>query len=123
EFLVLVGWYVAAILIIVAVVVAVAALSAASAAFAFWFGFVGFIVTFVALIPLIAPLFVALTFAMYATVIEETPVVASLLSGFARVFNRAEFWRAMLFAIAAAAVVAGASAAFSVLGMIAAFAH
>jgi len=123
ELLIIVGWYVAAILIIVAVFVVVAALSTASTAFAFWFGFLGFIVVFAAMIPLLAPLFVALTFAMYATVIEESPVVASLLLGFARVFNRAEFWRATLFAIATTAVVAGASAAFSVLGMVAAFAH
>jgi hypothetical protein len=123
EFLVLVGWYVAAILIIVAVVFVIAALSAASAAFAFWFGFVGFIIVFVAMVPLLAPLFVALTFAMYATVIEESPVIPSLLQGFARVFNRGEFWRALLFAIATGAVVAGASTAFSVLGMLAAFAH
>ena len=123
ELLVLVGWYVAAILVIVAVFFVVAALSAASAAFAFWFGFIGFVIVFVAMVPLLAPLFVALTFAMYATVIEESPVIASLLQGFARVFNRGEFWRALLFAIATGAVVAGASTAFSVLGMLAAFAH
>ena len=123
ELLVLVGWYVAAILVIVAVFFVVVALSAASAAFAFWFGFIGFVIVFVAMVPILAPLFVALTFAMYATVIEESPVIASLLQGFARVFNRGEFWRALLFAIATGAVVAGASTAFSVLGMLAAFAH
>ena len=123
ELLVVVGWYVAAILVIVAVFFVVAALSAASAAFAFWLGFIGFVIVFVAMVPLLAPLFVALTFAMYATVIEESPVIASLLQGFARVFNRGEFWRALLFAIATGAVVAGASTAFSVLGMLAAFAH
>jgi hypothetical protein len=123
EFLILVGWYVAAILVVVAVVFAVAALSAASTTFAIWFGFIGFVVVIAAMLPLLAPLFVALTFAMYATVIEESPVVASLAQGFARVFNRAEFWRALLFAIATGAVVAGASTAFSLLGMVAAFAH
>jgi hypothetical protein len=123
ELLVLIGWYVAVILIMVAVFVAVAALSTASSVFAVWFGFAGFVIVFLAMIPLLAPLFVALTFAMYATVIEGIPVIASLLLGFARVFNRSEFWRATLFAIAAGAVVAGASMVFSVLGMVAAFAH
>jgi hypothetical protein len=48
---------------------------------------------------------------------------AILVFGFARIFNRAEFWRALLFAVAAAATLFGGSAMFGVLSIAAAFAH
>ena len=56
----------------------------------------------------LAPLFVALTFAMNAIVIEERPVFESIGLGFSRIFNREEFWRSVLFALAAGAVLLGA---------------
>jgi hypothetical protein len=76
-----------------------------------------------ALLPSLALLMVALTFAMYATVIEERPVVQSLTLGFARIFNHTEFWRALLFALAVGAVLLGTSAMFGAVGLLAAFVH
>ena len=68
----------------------------------------------------LAPLFVALTFAMNAVVIEERPVFAAVGLGFTRIFNREEFWRSMLFALAAVAILGGAGmvvGAFSYLAL------
>jgi hypothetical protein len=60
---------------------------------------------------------------MYSVVIEERGVLESLLLGFTRIFNRAEFWRALLFAIAAGATVFGGSMIFGVLAIAAALVH
>ena len=60
---------------------------------------------------------------MYSVVIEERGVFESLSLGFARIFNGAEFWRALLFAVAAGATVFGGSMIFGVLAIAAAFAH
>lgn len=78
---------------------------------------------FCAFLLTLAPLFLALTFAMYATVLEERPVIESVGLGFYRIFNSGEFWRAVLFAIAAAAIILGASTMFSMLGLAAALLH
>ena len=94
-------WYVATVLLIAAVVVVAVLLGKVSA----------------------APLYVALTFSMYSVVIEERGVFESLSLGFARIFNGAEFWRALLFAVAAGATVFGGSMIFGVLAIAAAFAH
>jgi hypothetical protein len=67
----------------------------------------------------VLPLFVAFSFAMYAIVIEEQPIFAAIGIGFARVFNRREIWRALLFSMAAGAVMLGASMLISMLVMIA----
>ncbi|HVA32953.1 MAG TPA: hypothetical protein VNG31_02320 [Candidatus Baltobacteraceae bacterium] len=71
----------------------------------------------------IGPVFVAFTFAMNAVIIEERPAFAATVLGFRRVFNRQEFWRALLFAIAAGAVMMGASTLIGVLSLLALFAH
>ena len=112
-------WYVATVLLVVAVVVVAIFLGKVSAAAAVWFwaGFVGAILVLIVSIPLVAPLYVALTFSMYSVVIEERGVLESLSLGFKRIFNRAEFWRALLFAIAALATVAGGSMVFGVLAI------
>lgn len=123
QLLVLLGWYLAVILVVVAIVFLAALFGTLVAGFAFWFGFIAAILAFLIMIPLLAPLLVALTFANYATVIEERGVINSVTLGFARVFNRAEFWRAWLFAIAAGAVVIGASMMFAIFSLLAAFAH
>jgi len=123
DFLVLLGWYVAAVVLVVLVVIAITAFATISPQFVFWFGFGAGIVGITALLPSVAPLIVALTFAMYAVVIEERGAIESLVLGFARVFNRKEFWRAVLFSLAAGAVVVAGSSVFSILGMLAAFAH
>jgi|HubBroStandDraft_4_1064222.scaffolds.fasta_scaffold80569_2 hypothetical protein len=123
DFIVLLGWYVAAVIVVVILAVAISAFATISPQFVFLFGFVVGIVGIIALLPSVAPLIVALTFAMYAVVIEERGAIESLVLGFVRVFNRKEFWRAVLFSLAAGAVVVAGSSVFSLLGMFAAFAH
>jgi hypothetical protein len=118
-------WYVATVLVIVAIVVVAVLLGKVSVVPAvwFWFGFTGAILVLCVSIPLVAPLYVALTFSMYSVVIEERGVFESLALGFRRIFNRAEFWRALLFAVAAGATVFGGSMIFGVLAIGAAFVH
>jgi hypothetical protein len=118
-------WYVATVLLVALIVVVAVVFGKATAAPAlwFWFGFTGAILVVLVSLPLLAPLYVALTFSMYSVVIEERGVFDSLWVGFTRIFNRAEFWRALLFAIAAGATVFGGSAMFGVLAIAAAFAH
>ncbi|MGA9943987.1 MAG: hypothetical protein WBP75_03030, partial [Candidatus Cybelea sp.] len=82
-------------------------------------GLIGFLV----LLPSLAPILVSLTFAMYSTVIERRPVIESVGLGFERIFNRAEFWRALLFSLAAFAVMLAGSTIFGFIGLIAAVAH
>lgn len=125
DFVVALVWYVATVLLIAAIVVVAVLLGKVSAApmLWFWFGFIGAILVFIVSIPLLAPLYVALIFSMYSVVIEERGVLESLSLGFARIFNRAEFWRALLFAVAAGATVFGGSMMFGILAVAAAFAH
>jgi hypothetical protein len=123
QLLIFMGWYLAVVLILVVIVLVAVLLAALFSSLAFWFA-LGAIVLVIALtVPLLAPLLVALNFAMYGVIIEEKDVIPSLSLGFARVFNRTEFWRAVLFAFAVAAVVIGASSMFSALSLLAAFAH
>jgi hypothetical protein len=123
DVVVLLGWYFAVLLLVLAVVFLVAALGAISSQLIFWFGFAAGIIGFTVLLPTLAPLVVALTFAMYSVVIEERGVIESVSLGFARVFNRQEFWRALLFSIAAGALILAGSTVFSFIGLFAAFAH
>jgi hypothetical protein len=107
-----VAWYVAFLAVLfvsmlIAVVFARAWLPLGIAGF-----FVAGMATLAAFLVL-APLFIALTFAMNAVVIEKRGPVAAIASGFTRVFNRQEFWRALLFALAAFAVILGSSAVIS----------
>lgn len=103
-----IAWYVA-FLAILFISILIAAVFARA-----WLplGIVGFaaafVVDIVALLAL-APLFIALTFAMNAVVIENRGPAAAIASGFARVFTRREFWRALLFSLAAAAILFGSS--------------
>jgi hypothetical protein len=121
DLLIVLGWYVV-VFIVVMIFVGVLSYFAAAAAGAVAFGLLGVIVLF-ALLASLAPLMISLTFAMYSTVIEERPVMQSIGLGFSRVFNRAEFWRSVLFAMAIFAVMLGASAIFSFVALVAAFAH
>jgi hypothetical protein len=105
-------WYVAFLAVLfatmlIAVVFARAWLPLGIAGF-----FVAGMATLAALLML-APLFIALTFAMNAVVIEKRGPLDAIASGFTRVFNRQEFWRALLFAVAAFAVIVGSSAVIS----------
>lgn len=115
-------WYVAFLAIVflsilVAAVFARAWLPLGIAGFA-----IGFAIDLAALLVL-APLFVALTFAMNAVVIENRGPVAAIASGFARVFTRQEFWRAMLFSVAAGAILFGSSMVIAALVWIALLMH
>ncbi|MBV8198800.1 MAG: hypothetical protein JO263_11730 [Candidatus Eremiobacteraeota bacterium] len=58
-----------------------------------------------------------MNFAMYSSVIEGTGVAGSLALGFSRVFNRGEFWRAVLVTIATTAMLFAASLLFSAFAM------
>ena len=60
---------------------------------------------------------------MNAVVIEQRGAVDAVASGFRRVFNRQEFWRAVLFALAAMAVVAGSTAVISGVMIVALLVH
>lgn len=123
EFLVFLAWYVALVVLIVVFALVAASVSAIAPTAVFWVAFTIGLVGFFVLLPTLAPLVIALTFSMYAVVIEQRPVVESLVLGFARVFNKREFWRSVLFAVAVFAVILGASAILSFIAMFAAVAH
>jgi hypothetical protein len=123
EFLIVVGWYIITVVVALIIVFAAIFMGSAVPGLAFALGVVAFLIVFLLMLPLLAPLVVALTFSMYSAVIEQENVSESLVLGFSRVFNRAEFWRALGFSVSAGAIVLGASTAFSALGLIAAFLH
>ncbi len=123
DVLIFIGWYLAVIAVIVLLVFAIGAFGAVIPGLGFWFGFAFGFLGVIALLPSLGPLVVAMTFAMYAVVIEERPVAESLYVGFARVFNRAEFWRAVLFSLAVGAVMLGGSAMFGFIALVAGFFH
>jgi hypothetical protein len=107
EFLIFIAWYAGFVVIVVLAIFLVALIGQAQLAVGIVAGIIaGSII--LAYLFVLAPLFLALTFAMNATVIEERPVTVSIGLGFARVFNRDEFWRSILFAIASVAILAGA---------------
>jgi hypothetical protein len=107
EFALFIAWYIGFVIIVVLAVLFVTLLARATIILGIFAGIVAFFVALAALLFL-APLFVALTFAMNAIVIEERPVFESIGLGFSRIFNREEFWRSVLFALAAGAVLLGA---------------
>jgi hypothetical protein len=122
QFAVFIAWYLAflAVLftsIIVATVFARAWLPLGIAGF-----FIAAIAT-IAVLFLLAPIFIALTFAMNSVVIEMRGPFAAIGSGFSRVFNRREFWRAVLFSLAAFAVIFGSSIVISGITLAALFVH
>lgn len=123
ELLVLMGWYGAVVLVAVAAVLLTLAVGAALPAIAPVLAIVVVLGVLVLMLPLLAPLVIALSFAMYGVVIEERGVIESLTLGFARVFNRAEFWRSLLFAIAVCAIILGASTMFGIVSIAAAIFH
>jgi hypothetical protein len=116
-------WYLVAFVVIMAFVAVVSLFGIAAGPIAVFFGVLFAVIAGVVLLASLAPLVVALTFAMYAVVIEDRPVMESIALGFTRIFSRGEFWRAILFSVAAGAVMFGASAIFGFVGIVAAFAH
>jgi hypothetical protein len=121
DLLILLCWYtiVFIVVMIFAGILSYFAFGAGAVFVGVFIGLIGFLV----LLPSLAPILVSLTFAMYSTVIERRPVIESLGLGFERVFNRAEFWRALLFSLAAFAVMFAGSTIFGFIGLIAAVAH
>ncbi|MGA7248098.1 MAG: hypothetical protein WBW89_10090, partial [Candidatus Cybelea sp.] len=117
DLLILLCWYVVVFMLVVifAGVLSFFALGAGAVFVGVLIGLIGFLV----LLPSLAPILVVLTFAMYSTVIERRPVIESVGLGFERVFNRAEFWRAVLFSLAAFAVMLAGSTIFGFIGIIA----
>jgi hypothetical protein len=109
EFAVFIAWYVAFVMVVVLAILLVASIARVQVALGVITGIVASVVILAGLLVL-APLFVALTFAMNSAVIEERPVFASIGLGFARIFNREEFWRSLLFALASLAILGGAGA-------------
>lgn len=105
---VLLAWYVAFLLIFLGMVLVAAALSAIAVPL----GIVAFVAAFAVLLAsllLLAPVILALGFAVNAIVIERAGAGAALGLGFRRIFNAKEFLRSIVFALAALAVGVGAS--------------
>jgi hypothetical protein len=121
DLLILLCWYVIVFIVVMifAGILSYFAFGAGAVFVGVLIGLIGFLV----LLPTLAPILVSLTFAMYSTVIERRPVIESVGLGFERVFNRAEFWRALLFSLAAFAVMFAGSTIFGFIGLIAAVAH
>jgi hypothetical protein len=117
-----IGWYVGFLVVLFTSILVATVFARA------WLplGIAGFFVATLACLAvllLLAPIFIALTFAMNAVVIERRRPVEAIASGFSRVFNRQEFWRAVLFALAAIAVMIGASTVISVITLAALWVH
>jgi hypothetical protein len=122
ELFIFIAWYVAFLVVIFASALMVALLIRASVPL----GVVAVIavIAFVIILLLsLAPLFVALTFAMNSIVIEERHVFDAIRSGFARIFNREEIWRSLLFAVCAVAILGGAGMLAGAIGLAALFFH
>lgn len=115
-------WYLTLVIAVMVVILLAFVLVRASAAAGVIGGVFAILVMLMALLTL-APLFVALTFSMNSVVIEERPVFESVGLGFSRIFNRKEFWRSILFSIAAFAVMMGASMVTGVITVIAMMFH
>jgi len=123
DLLVFFGCYVTFMVIAVVVGIIIVLFSSFAPAVGAFLGVLFIVAGIVAFLGIVALLWLALSFAMYATVIEELPPIESLVLGFHRVFNHQEFWRALLFSVAAAAIVVAGSAMFSFVSLAAAFAH
>jgi hypothetical protein len=118
ELLILLGWYVATVVVVVLGALGVVAIAQAIPALAIVLGVIGVIAGLAVMLLSLAPIALALQFAMYAAVIEERGVAEAIHLGFTRVFNRVEFWRAVLFAIAAGVIILGASSMFSMVALL-----
>lgn len=115
-------WYMAVVLLVVISVLLVALFMRAWMPAGVVAAIAAVLVFFLALLTVV-PLFVALTFAMNAVVIEERPVFSAIAEAFGRVFNRHEIWRALLFSLAAGAIMFGASMLVSGLVFVAMIYH
>jgi hypothetical protein len=119
---VLVLWYLGVIAVTVLSFVVAALLAKTSVLFGVVLFIAAIVATFAAMATAL-PLFVALTCAMYAVPIERLGPLRALASGFSRVFSKAEFWRATLFALAALAAAFAGSAIVGIVTAILIFEH
>ena len=119
---VFIAWYVMFLVVLFASILVAAVFARAWLPLGIAAFFVAAMVILASLLAL-APIFIALTFAMNAIVIEQRGVIDAVASGFRRVFNRQEFWRAVLFALASMAVVAGSTAVISGVMIVALLMH
>jgi hypothetical protein len=78
-------------------------------------GVVGFVALFIGIIWL----FVAWTFALYAIVVEDIGVIEAIGSGFRRVFNRKELWRALGLAVCSTIIAFVAQLLLAVVALLA----
>lgn len=122
ELVIFIMWYLAFIVLTVMMVLFATLVARGSIALGVMVGIVAFVVILAALLVL-APLFVALTFAMNAIVIEDRGVFASLATGFSRVFNRHEIWRSLLFSISAVLVLLMGSSLIGIVALVAVYYH
>jgi hypothetical protein len=119
---VLILWYVMVLAVAVLSFVFAALIAKASAILGVVVFIVAIVLTLAAFVSAL-PLFVALTCAMYAVPIERLGPLGALASGFSRVFSKAEFWRATLFALAALAAAFAGSAIVGIVTAILVFEH
>ncbi|MGB8518898.1 MAG: hypothetical protein WCD38_01895, partial [Candidatus Tumulicola sp.] len=119
---VFVAWYVAFFIVLVAAGVVAALLARASIVLAI-VAFVVLLLLALAFLLALALVFIALAFAMNAVAIENAGPMAAIASGFGRVFARKELGRALVFALAAFAVIFGGSMVVSAVALLALFAH
>lgn len=117
-----IAWYVAFFIVLVAAGIVTALLAQASIVLAI-IAFVVLLLLAVACLLALALVFIALAFAMNAVAIENAGPMAAVASGFGRVFSRKELGRALVFAIAAFAVIFGGSIVVSAVAFLALFAH
>lgn len=115
-------WYFAFVILAVLSMVVAIAFARVSPWLGILVGIIMLLLVVAALLS-IAPLLVAFSFSMYGIVIEERPIFAAIGTGFSRVFNRQEIWRALLFSIAAGVIMTGASMIISMLVMVAMALH
>jgi hypothetical protein len=122
EAAIFIGWYIAFVLALVATTLLTVAMARALPLA----GIVGgllVVAVFVLGLLVLAPLFIALSFAMNAIVIEERPVFEAIGLGFSRIFNKKEVWRSLAFALSAGAIFVGASTVAGVLSIVGVIFH
>jgi len=120
--LILLGTYFGLVLVMLLVFVIVAGIGQLGTAFAF-VGIAIAVVMGLAVLGLLMVMAVALSFAMFAVIIEGRGVFDAIGQGFARIFSRAEFGRALLFTLAWMAISAVAIGAVYLFLFLALYLH
>ena len=120
--LVFIAWYAAFFVVLVAAGVVTVLLAQASVVLGV-IAFVAVLLVGLAFLVALALVFIALAFAMNAVAVENARPMAAVASGFGRVFTGKEFPRALVFSLAAFAVIFGGSIVISAVALLALFAH